>query len=442
MGLSSFIKKDAKKESEGIKAAFGVFGSAIRIKMRQERWSGQSEYYKCLKNLALLPTIGTIYVVSKIDLDKLSVDELKDLDPHNKIVNCPKVYAPKKYKRTDETATEDENLDNQYAHIRQMSNNMISEKVKIDFGLFFTSQGNMTVSALPGYLRTVTGEHTRAKVLEMTMHYASPLIDFVNRFNMPWFMIATDPRYVKAKMSPRDFSNLPREIIGQFNEDCTWLHIKEYVPNPEIITSSLKHTYSGIEKFNTTFEKIHAYDAPKKNKFVIVSAQVDGPGVAPEKDFRFQQLKTWILDKDINKTAVIYGSWDDNRKAGWPQFKGFIATEDLDNTFRDTKYTLILPTKAGWATSKPWEMLSMGVLPFFHSHYDFQNNMIPEDHFLRCKTPDDFYAKMDMLDADDEKRKQLLKRFQDELISDGPNGQFLVKALNERFKKHDLNISI
>ena len=28
-------------------------------------------------------------------------------------------------------------------------------------------------------------------------------------------------------------------------------------------------------------------------------------------------------------------------------------------------------------------------------HYDLQNNMIPSDHYLRCKSPEEFYEKMD-----------------------------------------------
>lgn len=441
MGLLKFIKKDAEAEKSGIHIAYGVLGSSIRIKMKEERWSGQSEYYKCLRHLTHLDTVGKVYVVGKSDLDSLSVNELKDLDPNSKIVNCWKSFPTKKYSRIS-AVTDDAELDNQFAYVRQLATQMLNANVKIDFGLFFTSQGVMTASALPGYLKTITRQHTRAKTLEMTMHYGSPIIDFVNRFNIPWFMFATDPRYVRAKMYPRDLSNLPKEIIGQFNEDCEWNHVKEYNDTPEIIKDVVKHTYCGIEKFNLINEKIVDYKIEKSHRFTIVSAQVDGPTVLPEKDFRFQQLKAWILDKDAEQKAVIYGPWDDNRKAGYPQFKGFIDTATLDSIFKKTKYSLVLPTKAGWATSKPWELLSMGVIPFFHSHYDMQNNMIPSDHFLRCKSPEEFYEKMDYFDAHEDERLKFLKETQETFIGDGPNGEFLTKLINKQLTKHNIGITI
>ena len=73
-------------------------------------------------------------------------------------------------------------------------------------------------------------------------------------------------------------------------------------------------------------------------------------------------------------------------KEGHPQFKGYIATEDLDKTFAETRYTLVLPTAAGWVTSKYAEMLQLGVsFPFLHPEYDTQFHIVPETHPIRVR---------------------------------------------------------
>ena len=48
---------------------------------------------------------------------------------------------------------------------------------------------------------------------------------------------------------------------------------------------------------------------------------------------------------------------------------------------------------------------------------------------------------MDELDADDNKRVQLLKELQ-ELISDGPNGDFLKNLINKKTKQYNVNVTL
>ena len=97
----------------------------------------------------------------------------------------------------------------------------------------------------------------------------------------------------------------------------------------------------------------------KPHKFTIVSMQLSPP--TAKEDLRFNILKEYVLDRDPEQKARIYGKWSDFFKADNPQLKGYIATEDLDKTFGETRYTLVLPTAAGWVTSKYAEMLQLGL---------------------------------------------------------------------------------
>tara|TARA_R110000824_G_scaffold167181_5_gene343973 strand:+ start:4898 stop:6241 length:1344 start_codon:yes stop_codon:yes gene_type:complete len=430
--------------NDGLSLAYGVFGSAIKFKMHTERWSGQSEYIKCLRHLCHLPTIGKIYLLSPSDFARVPHWQRQHVDPSHKIINCVTQYPIKKYILPEGGwSSEDEELDAKFEHIKQLTTKLLEDNVTFDFGLFFWSQGINCPSGIPGFLRTILPPHTRAKTLDMTMHYASPLIDFVNRTQVPWFLLATDPRYIKQRQRPRDFTNTCKEIIGQFNEEINWECARTYDQGTDFVSHNIvKHSYCGIEKINLIGETLTPYDAIKDIRFTIVSAQVDGPSLKAKNDFRFQQLKKWILNKDADGSAVIYGRWKENRTQGWPQFKGFIDTITLDNIFKRTKYSLVLPTKRGWATSKPWELLQLGVIPFFHKDFDIQYNMVPKDHTFRCDTPNEFYEKMDYFDAHDQERMECVKQCQEEFLSDAVSGEFLTRVINNQLLKHGLNFKV
>jgi hypothetical protein len=123
----------------------------------------------------------------------------------------------------------------------------------------------------------------------------------------------------------------------------------------EIITDVIKSRYTGIEKMNLINEDVVDCSNDRKNKFAIVSMQLTSP--TSTKDWRFDIIKEYVLDLDVNKEAIIFGQWSDYFKNGYPQFKGYIATKDLDDLFKNTRYTLVLPTQAKWVTSKYAEML-------------------------------------------------------------------------------------
>jgi hypothetical protein len=178
----------------------------------------------------------------------------------------------------------------------------------------------------------------------------------------------------------------------------------------------------------------------KPHKFTIVSMQLSPPTATS--DLRFDILKEYILDRDVDQSARIFGKWSPYFKEGLPQFKGYIATDDLDKTFAETRYTLVLPTAAGWVTSKYAEMLQLGVLPFLHPDYDKQNHIVPADHFMRVKSADDFYAKMEYFDANPEERVNAVRELQDLLISNAYTGKFMIDLFNKSLAESGLGIKL
>jgi hypothetical protein len=415
-------------ENQNVSVAFFAVGSAIKFnKKNLLRSDGTSEYYALIKLLLKNSNVNRVLLLSKSDWGRISKEEKLKLDPQGKIYD-PFTELPQLSKR-QKPSTIDERRQYYIDFYKVLEENGI----RADFGLGFTSQGWST-TALPGFLNTLKPPYTPVQCLDMTLYYASEIVYYLNMTGMKWWMLATDPRYVKPSMRYRDIINLPQKVLGQQDFDINWFGVKELkrdasIENDDYTTREIKSRYSGIEKMNLIDGGIiDPGTAEKPHKFTIVSMQLSAP--TAKEDLRFNILKEYILDRDPEGKARIFGKWSDSFKGNYTQFKGYIATEDLDKTFSETRYTLVLPTAAGWVTSKYAEMLQLGVLPFLHPDYDCQYHIVPKDHPMRVKDADDFYKKMEYFDANPEKRIKFIKVLQEQLISDAFSGKFMIDLVN------------
>ena len=422
--------------------AFFALGSALKFdESKVLRSDGSSEYLALAKLLLRNKSIEKIVLLSKSDLARISPQKRAELDPEGKLFNPYEAFPQlRKFPRMEDIPAEE--WPNQFIGFTKA---MDDAGVKCDFGVGFTSQGHAVLS-LGGYLWTVrdTPEKPRskAKCLSMSLRYAADPVYYLGSHpELNWWLLATDPRYVKPSMRHRDNANLPKKVLGQHDFDIKWHTIKKLNPdaleeNGDFHDVYLKSEYSGIEKMNLMGEGVLDPEKTEKpNKFTIVSMQVSLPSAT--EDLRYDILKEYIIDRDPEGKANIYGKWNDYFKKDHVQFKGYIATEDLDKTFADTRYTLVLPTEAGWVTSKYAEMLQLAVVPFLHPRYDTQYHIVPKDHFIRVKDADDFYKKMEYLDANPNKRIALVKDLQNGLIKEAFTGKFMIDLLNKQLDEYN-----
>jgi hypothetical protein len=421
------------KESNVTIAIYSM-GSAFKFnKNKLKRSDGSTEYYKFIKTLARRKSITKIVLLSKNDLTKISKEERYELDPRGIIVN------PFEEHNILNIKPRSKDLSDRFEFC-QTFGDVIMNNYKIDFGIGFMAQGYCTVSTQPGFLNTVTDPTKPAKCLEMSLYYASTIVNYLNRSNLDWWLISTDPRYIKEKIHYRDTSNLPVRIIGQQDFTVKWKSIETFNRDADIVIRDVESIYSGIEKMNLIGEKVLSPKIDKPYGFTIVSLQLTP--FTSIKDWRFDILKEYILDLDEKQESFIYGKWSDFFKDGYKQFKGYVETEDLDNRFKGTKYTLVLPTKDKWVTSKYAEMLQLGVVPFLHKDYDIQNHIVPSDHFIRIKNPQDFYDKMKYLDDNPNERITLVEKLQLDLISKAITGDFLIDIINTELKHNNTSITL
>lgn len=348
-----------------MKVGLAVWGSSLRFKDSQERWSGQSEYSAMVKYLLDCKEVTQVVMIGKHD---------KFYPDHNKFVP---------YKEN---------------------------QIKVDVAFVFMSQGASCISTINGYRwvpATKDKPFRRTKVLAMTVNYAEPVTKYLNETKIPWIYLATDPRYIDfpGMNKPADCSNLPMLVLGASKKYGieNWKHIEKYLPikdsvNIKYISNDLPLTYAPLQKLNlVSLLDITNRPSTKVIRFAIVLNKI------MEYTYRTEQAIEWLPEG-----CQLYG------KLEVPGFDNqFVSSEELDTLFRRVKYTLVMPLYDHgygkyWLTFKPYEMVRLNVVPFLHPDYDNDFMYVPANHFIRVKDKTDLEIKMKLLDSKPERRLELL----------------------------------
>lgn len=171
------------------------------------------------------------------------------------------------------------------------------------------------------------------------------LMSYINNSGIKWLLVADDPRCLDTKA--KDFVNLPRKIVSQF-EGKTNFCGKEY-----------EVEYVEIERANCYLKKYDEISNERVNDFVVIANDAG-------KYDRIKKVK--LFTKGI-ECVKIYGRVSDKVKNDNDKFKGEVDYETINKIMRETKTTFLVPIKENWVTSKYVEVLINGVLPIFHKDY-------------------------------------------------------------------------
>jgi len=357
-----------------MKIAFAVWGSSVRFKNHDERWSGQSEYVAFVHYLLSLDIVTTVYMIGKHD--KFYPDNPKFVP-----------YQEGKYP-------------------------------KADMAYVFISQGASCISTIPGYRWAHATKELpvrRTKVLGMAENYASMVTDYLNTTNIPWVMMITDPRYVD-NIKPADITNHPAIVIG--SAECKmgkWNHALKYLPFKDSKNLEYKNfagtpvQYAQLQKLNL-FKPLDFVPSRRKlTRFAIVLNKIQ------DYDYRRKQAAIWLP-----KNVDLYGNLEIEGHTN-----KFVTSTDLDIIFSRVKYTLVMPLYdhgigKKWLTFKPYEMIRLGVIPFIHPDYD-QDNRFAVDvnahhNFLRVANKKELEDKMMYLDERGGFRDAMLEDLQKKIV--------------------------
>jgi hypothetical protein len=428
-------------KTENLKIAVFPIGSAMKFRKENiKRADGTSEYYKLFYGLVRNPNVSEVWLLQRSDWKKLTSDEKIEFDPRGVLRDIYTEFGvkvpPGRRQGPDgvlipHTQEEQETYKDLWDKIKDLE--------QPDFGIGFASQG-LTMVNIPGIIPSIKDPSRMTGALDMTLIYGAPLVHYLNMSQIPWFMVLTDPRYIKKNQKWRDMINGPRECIAQYNSFINFTHFDTY-PNPSTgteLTEPLTLTYSGIEKLNLIGETIISPDTKRNTKFAIVAMQ-SSYGKA-DVDYRLEALKKWILNQPNSQDFKIYGKWDERFTKNYTQFQGYKTPEEIDAIFKDTRYTLIIPIRPDWVTSKYAEMLRVGVLPFFHPDYDTQYSLIPKDHYLRVKDAKEMFEKIEQMENDPTLRTKMVKALQLQFLQGVRKGEFLCDVINPFLERAEVNV--
>jgi hypothetical protein len=403
---------------------------------------GSLEYWKMLWSLVRNKSISHVMLLQKSDWAELSDPEKIEFDPRGVIFDpysddpnfSRAMVTPKKNEDTQLCP----NYKNFYEHYKDTH--------QLDFAILFTGMGYFTNNSIPNFLGAVRIENHKTRVQWVTYNYCSPLIHFLNMSRIPWYMVALDPRYVKDVFRMRDTMNTPREIISQFDSDCTWESVDNYEDNEwKVDTETVKHLRleaTGIEKLARIQEPIFSPDTERPIK-MLMGVMQSKYGQGEGRDERLEMLKDWVFKYDDEKAVEVYGKWSPEVIKGYEEwFKGMIPYQEMDAKLRQCRYTLVKGIRPAWSTAKWADTLAQGVVPFLVPDYDTQYSVVPKDHFIRVKNPKDMHDKMAYLDANPDKRIALVKGLQMKHLKDAKSGVFVYEILNKTLERTGLDIQL
>jgi len=345
-------------------------------KFNPESWGavgGDNEFPTLIRKLAELNPNDTFIIIGRNDVLK-----------HRETLNIPR-----NIRDVYEGASKEEKDDVNYLNKRL-------KDVKID-GCFLMS-GPTANCNIPNKSwkrkELAKGQKEYAKSLETFQNYVAPIYQYLNESNIPWVLIANDPRYISQG---NDLMNQPQKILSQYDETI-FMQTFDNFEDQNYVKNTIKSNYTGMEKIFLIDKKINI--AQKNINFMMVLNEGNN-GVKS----RYPMLKEYVLDSmdDVS----IYGKWDEETIGNDPRFKGPKKFEELQKELPNVKYTFIIPIKPGWVTSKWVEMISNGIIPFFHSTYDMQKHChVPE--YIRIKNPRELHEKIEFLNNNQSEYKKIL----------------------------------
>lgn len=471
-------------KTEDLVVSFGCLGAPIHIGSDKEsRFNGNTQYTAMLKSLLRNPHIKNVVIMGSLGADTEKNETWKSIDPEGKIIYpLPMVHAIAKYlwgadakfpsyREPDKNGNKEMLPYKLTRPFQDLYAQYCKEQLPaIDFGLFFISQGWCGTN-VAGVIRKKTNASQYRVQLPMAAEKAGIYIHALNYLKTPWFIVSPDDRVVYS-MPRHDTLNMPKEVMGQWHAEYEWETIDSYEDGVNMTMKKLIVNYGGIEKLNLIDANITSPRTTRDIQFSIVANQSTQRN--DNTCQRFQQLKKWILDDPRGAQFNIYGEWSPAYLTGfpdgptkaehdklieynkkylnyedippetiiYPQFKGRVSAEVVDQVFQKSRYTLCLPVIPGYLTWKYLEALMNGVLPFIPPFYDEQHNQIPEGAVIRVSTPEELYAKIEWFEQHPEERCKLVEFYQETLLKPCLDGSFMWSYINEFLERNHVECRI
>jgi len=395
--------------------AIGKMGKTLEFK--PEKWGaigGDNEAPTLFLKLAELNPQNTYYVIGCSNFSKMPddfqkkysniVDPWKDWDSKNKDW-VARTQFPYKW--------------------------CVEHNVVMDGGVFYN--GPVSYTSIPE-CRFYPDGKTYYTPLTIFKRFNAPIHDFCNRSKLKYLSLCVDPRYFPYKSA--DLFVRPAKILSQYNATTimeygcieSYENVMKHTPVKEVIT------YDEIEKvFFMGREKYDFSKLDKTTKMLIVLNEGKN-GVKS----RGPKLENYVLRNF--KDVEVYGDWSKEWVDKYPDnFKGPKKFIELEPMLKSVKYTFIIPIAPGWVTSKFWEMLHFGIVPFLHPDYDAQHHL-PTPKILRVSSPKELKDRIELLESHPDAYQKLLTHLNGLLLDSYYDGTYMNEVINRNLKEIGVSI--
>lgn len=340
------------------------------------------------------------YLIGRSDFSRLDTLTLKNLNINNNVFDCYENVTRPSFKQP-------------YEYIQK-------NNIKIDSAIIIN--GMCGTFNIPDAITKEDGSFY--SLLEVFKHGCGNIVYFLNKTMVPYISISHDSRY--ASLIAKDLINLPKINLSQYTGHVKKETFSNYKLDEVNNINDLKLITNDIEISYAEMEKAILIDYKKPYEEVDKTIKITYVLNAGAKWNRLKVLKDYLTED-----SFVYGKWDDKVLQD-ERFKGIVSFDELHEILRKTKYTLLIPIEPGWTTAKYLEMIMNDVVPFFHETYDSQMN-IDVPNFLRVKSPNEYFDKINVLEKDDSERLKLLKTLKEKFLTkENTSGINLVNIINEK----------
>jgi hypothetical protein len=253
--------------------------------------------------------------------------------------------------------------------------------------------------------------------------YSCPLIDYLNRSDIRWHMIATDIRHIRKNATWGIMSELVNSEMGiAAQEDWILEYRKKHLSRPrrykgDSAAQPMKGflIYSGFETLAAAFqsaslEKDFFSHSKSGAKIKIFHSAFDlfSKSASPFDLPRYEKLRKYgILDRN---DVEIFGSWPEGIALAHPGvFKGPIPRSALGAEISSAGYSIIFGDKM--ATSKFLEIAFHGCIPLAEHSWASNCPSLPYAlDFLRFSSKEELFEKIAEMESSESLKKSILER--------------------------------
>jgi hypothetical protein len=233
------------------------------------------------------------------------------------------------------------------------------------------------------------------------------------QLHIPTYYVLNDARQFST--FPLDVDE-PAMVISQMNGI---IKSRAYLKNDKLNTymREMKVTYKPIEiLWLLSKNKVDWRDHKKTKEFVLT---VNGF------PYRLKYIKKWLFshwpDLEVyGKWTSPKSLWESIEKQGFTKNFVFKPMSTIEDEMYDTRYTLVIPLSKDYpnfVTQKVISMVYYGIIPFW-CVYDYDKENLYKDfpEYIKVKTPEEFYNKIQELNSNEELYTKIKNQLYDLLL--------------------------